>query len=85
MDIKQEIRDTVKAVRRSELTARPGGSYLVFPLQLAERALARIEELEQTKDLLERGSRESVLEIARMRGRIGALQERCRDYARHSD
>lgn len=75
MDIKQEIRDTVKKVRRSEMTARPGGSYLVFPLELAERALARIEELEEAKDLLERGSREAVLEIARQRGTIAALRE----------
>ena len=53
--------------------------------ELAERALARIVELEESKTLLERGSREAVLALAQQRGTINALKERCRKYARVSD
>jgi hypothetical protein len=46
---------------------------------------AEIERLQEANAVLERGSRESVLEIARQRGTIRALEEVRRIHSRHSD
>lgn len=45
----------------------------------------QIEAFQKKIDLLEAGSAEMVLELARQRGTITALQEQCRDYAQNSD
>lgn len=39
----KRIRKAIAAVKRSELTSRPGGSYLVFPLELAEEAAKALD------------------------------------------
>jgi hypothetical protein len=80
MDIKQELRSIVEW--EGKLKGRRSAEDM---LAFAKATLARIEELEKARELLERGSREFALALAQQRGTIAALQERCRDYARHSD
>jgi hypothetical protein len=68
MDIKLRLKQGLEI---SQIAALPTQEVA----QLCRDALARIEELEKEKDLLKRGSREAVLEIARQRGTITALRE----------
>jgi len=78
MDIKQRMQQLIDM--------KDGYNVTLSQVQvLCLDVLARIVELEEAKELLERGLRESVLALAQQRAMITALQARCRNYARHSD
>jgi hypothetical protein len=62
------IRKAIAAVRLSEMTARPGGSYLVFPLELAEEAARAFDTLtEVIRQLHERIPDETNGELEQLR------------------
>lgn len=71
----ERIRMSIATVKRSELTSRPGGSFYVFPLDLAKEAADTIEAMASVGVRQER-------EIEQIKGSVHETPARRHEYAK---